>query len=170
MTTKHDEFSLDAKYTQERGRVYLSGIQALVRLPLDQHRADRRARPQHGHVHLRLSRLAARRARPDPRAQSRSSSPSTTSCSPPGSTRTCGATAVFGSQMVNSFPRPKYDGVLGMWYGKAPGVDRSGDVFKHANYAGIGKNGGVLALAGDDPISKSSTLAEPLRGRALRTP
>ena len=45
-----------------------------------------------------------------------------------------------------------------MWYGKAPGVDRTGDVFKHANYAGVGKNGGVLALAGDDPISKSSTL------------
>ena len=79
-----------------------------------------------------------------------------------------GATAVFGSQMVNSFPRPKYDGVLGMWYGKAPGVDRTGDVFKHANYAGVGRNGGVLALAGDDPISKSSTLAQPLRGRALR--
>ena len=60
--------------------------------------------------------------------------------------------------MVGLFPRPKYDGVLGMWYGKAPGVDRSGDAFKHANYAGIGKNGGVLALAGDDPVSKSSTL------------
>ena len=68
------------------------------------------------------------------------------------------ATAVFGSQMVGLFPRPKYDGVLGMWYGKAPGVDRSGDAFKHANYAGIGKNGGVLALVGDDPVSKSSTL------------
>jgi indolepyruvate ferredoxin oxidoreductase len=69
-----------------------------------------------------------------------------------------GATAVFGSQMAGSFPGPRYDGVLGMWYGKAPGVDRTGDVFKHANYAGVGKNGGVLALCGDDPISKSSTL------------
>src|SRR5207249_4980618 len=69
-----------------------------------------------------------------------------------------GATAVFGSQMAGLFPNPKYDGVLGMWYGKAPGVDRTGDVFKHANYAGVGRNGGVLALAGDDPISKSSTL------------
>ncbi len=68
------------------------------------------------------------------------------------------ATAVFGSQMAGLFPNPKYDGVLGMWYGKAPGVDRSGDAFKHANYAGVGKNGGVLALVGDDPISKSSTL------------
>jgi indolepyruvate ferredoxin oxidoreductase len=69
-----------------------------------------------------------------------------------------GATAVFGSQMAGLFPKPKYDGVLGMWYGKAPGVDRTGDLFKHANYAGVGKNGGVLALAGDDPVSKSSTL------------
>src|SRR6266404_1136581 len=59
---------------------------------------------------------------------------------------------------LNKDPRPKYDGVLGMWYGKAPGVDRTGDAFKHANYAGVGKNGGVLALAGDDPMSKSSTL------------
>ena len=69
-----------------------------------------------------------------------------------------GATVVFGSQLANLFPQPKYDGVLGMWYGKAPGVDRTGDVFKHANYAGVGKNGGVLALCGDDPVSKSSTL------------
>ena len=69
-----------------------------------------------------------------------------------------GATAVYGSQMAGLFPKPKYDGVVGMWYGKAPGVDRTGDLFKHANYAGVGKNGGVLALAGDDPLSKSSTL------------
>src|SRR5262245_39319045 len=60
--------------------------------------------------------------------------------------------------MVGLFPRPRYDGVLGIWYGKAPGVDRSGDAFKHANFAGIGKNGGVLAMAGDDPPCKSSTL------------
>src|SRR3989442_229917 len=69
-----------------------------------------------------------------------------------------GATAIYGSQLANLFPRPKYDGVLGMWYGKGPGVDRSGDIFKHANFAGVGKQGGVLALGGDDPLSKSSTL------------
>ncbi|MEK6667096.1 MAG: indolepyruvate ferredoxin oxidoreductase family protein, partial [candidate division NC10 bacterium] len=69
-----------------------------------------------------------------------------------------GATAIFGSQLANLFPRPKYDGVLGVWYGKGPGVDRCGDIFKHANFAGTGRYGGVLAIAGDDPISKSSTL------------
>src|SRR5207245_11168432 len=67
-------------------------------------------------------------------------------------------TAVYGSQLANLFPQPKYDGVLGMWYGKGPGVDRTGDIFKHANFAGVSKNGGVLALGGDDPLSKSSTI------------
>ncbi len=157
MTTKHDEFSLDAKYTQEDGTVFLSGIQALVRLPLDQHRGDRRRGLRtatfisgyRGSPLGGLDQTLERYAKLLTEHHVVFSS---------GLNEDLGATAVFGSQMVNSFPRPKYDGVLGMWYGKAPGVDRTGDVFKHANYAGVGKNGGVLALAGDDPISKSSTL------------
>ncbi len=60
--------------------------------------------------------------------------------------------------MAGLFPSPKYDGVLGMWYGKAPGVDRTGDVFKHANFAGVGRTRGVLAIVGDDTTAKSSTL------------
>ena len=157
MTSTPEAFSLDAKYTQEEGLVFLSGIQALVRLPLDQHRADRRRGLRTatfisgyrgsplGGLDQTLERYGKMLA--DHHVVFSS-----------GLNEDLGATAVFGSQMVNSFPRPKYDGVLGMWYGKAPGVDRTGDVFKHANYAGVGKNGGVLALAGDDPISKSSTL------------
>src|SRR5262245_31858707 len=157
MTNAPEEFSLDAKYTLERGRIYLSGIQALVRLPLDQHRADRarglrtatfisgyRGSPLGG-LDQTLERYGKLLA--DHHVVFSS-----------GLNEDLAATAVFGSQMVHLFPRPKYDGVLGMWYGKAPGVDRSGDAFKHANYAGVGKNGGVLALAGDDPVSKSSTL------------
>jgi len=157
MTTPTGEFSLEAKYTQERGRVYLSGIQALVRLPLDQHRADirrglrtatfisgYRGSPLGG-LDQTLERMSTLLKAHDVVFSS-------------GLNKDLGATAVYGSQMAGLFPKPRYDGVLGMWYGKAPGVDRTGDVFKHANYAGVGKNGGVLALAGDDPLSKSSTL------------
>jgi indolepyruvate ferredoxin oxidoreductase len=157
MTTQSGEFSLEAKYTQERGRIFLSGIQALVRLPLDQHRADLRrglntatfisgyrGSPLGGFDQT-LERLSLLLKAHDVVFSS-------------GLNEDLGATAVFGSQMAGLFPKPKYDGVLGMWYGKAPGVDRTGDLFKHANYAGVGKNGGVLALAGDDPLSKSSTL------------
>jgi len=156
-TSSASGFSLESKYTLEQGTIFLSGIQALVRLPLDQHRADRRRGLRTatfisgyrgsplGGFDLTLERLKPLLAQHHVVFSS-------------GLNEDLGATAVFGSQMVNSFPRPKYDGVLGMWYGKAPGVDRTGDVFKHANYAGTGKNGGVLAMAGDDPISKSSTL------------
>ena len=70
-----------------------------------------------------------------------------------------GATAVWGSQQVGLFPGARVDGVFGIWYGKAPGVDRSGDVFKHANFAGVSPKGGVLAIAGDDHGAKSSSLA-----------
>ncbi len=157
MTTRAEEFSLEAKYTQEQGRIYLSGIQALVRLPLDQHRADRRRglstatfiSGYRGSPLGGLDQTLERNARLLREHHVVFSS---------GLNEDLGATAVFGSQMASLFPRPKYDGVLGMWYGKAPGVDRTGDVFKHANYAGVGRNGGVLALAGDDPLSKSSTL------------
>src|SRR5262245_39500222 len=151
------DFSLDAKYRQEEGLIFLSGIQALVRLPLDQHRADRRGGLNTatlisgyrgsplGGLDLTLERNPALLKEHQVVFVS-------------GVNEDLGATAVFGSQLANLFPRPKYDGVLGMWYGKGPGVDRTGDIFKHANFAGVGKHGGVLALAGDDPISKSSTL------------
>jgi indolepyruvate ferredoxin oxidoreductase len=76
----------------------------------------------------------------------------------PGVNEDLAATAIFGSQLANLMPDPKYDGVLGVWYGKGPGVDRTGDVFKHANITGVGRYGGVLALAGDDPTAKSSTI------------
>ena len=157
MSAKSEDFSLNAKYTQERGKIYLSGIQALVRLPLDQHRADRRrglntATFISGYRGSPLGGFDQTLERQAKLLQDHNVVFSS------GLNEDLGATAVFGSQMAGLFPNPKYDGVLGMWYGKAPGVDRTGDVFKHANYAGVGRNGGVLALAGDDPISKSSTL------------
>src|SRR5216683_1533817 len=157
MTSKAEQFSLDAKFTRESGRIFLSGIQALVRLPLDQHRADKRRG-------LRTATfISGYRGSPlggfdQTLERERELLEAHHVVFSSGLNEDLGATAVYGSQMVGLFPRPKYDGVLGMWYGKAPGVDRTGDAFKHANYAGVGKNGGVLALAGDDPVSKSSTL------------
>jgi indolepyruvate ferredoxin oxidoreductase len=156
MPIKH-EFSLDAKYRQPEGVVFLSGIQALVRLPLDQHRADKRRGLRTatlvsgyrgsplGGLDLTLERNPTLLREHDVVFIS-------------GVNEDLGATAVFGSQLANYFPNASYDGVLGMWYGKGPGVDRTGDIFKHANFAGVGRYGGVLALAGDDPLSKSSTL------------
>ncbi|MFB0901496.1 MAG: hypothetical protein QMA93_01385, partial [Acidimicrobiales bacterium] len=70
-----------------------------------------------------------------------------------------GATAVWGSQQAPLEDSSRFDGVIGMWYGKGPGVDRSGDALRHANSTGVNPNGGVLAVAGDDPFCKSSTIA-----------
>src|SRR5256886_2193385 len=156
MTITRD-FALDAKYRREEGLIFLSGIQALVRLPLDQHRADRRrglntATLISGYRGSPLGGLDLTLERnPDLLREHNVVFIS-------GLNEDLGATAIYGSQLANLFPRPKYDGVVGMWYGKGPGVDRTGDVFKHANFAGVGRHGGVLALAGDDPLSKSSTL------------
>ena len=98
------DFSLDAKYRQQEGVVFLSGIQALVRLPLDQHRADRAARPQHRHADLRLPRLAARRPRPDARAQPDRCCAEHNVVFISGVNEDLGATVVYGSQLANLLP------------------------------------------------------------------
>jgi indolepyruvate ferredoxin oxidoreductase len=151
------DYTLDTRYTRTDGRIYLSGIQALVRLPLMQAQRDKlsglntggfisgyRGSPLGGldqafwkaKKHLKASgvEFAA------------------------GLNEDLAATAVWGSQQLNLFPGAKVDGAFAMWYGKGPGVDRSGDVFKHANAAGTSKHGGVLVLAGDDHACRSSTL------------
>src|SRR5262249_48139503 len=150
-------YSLDDRYTLEEGIVYLSGIQALVRLPMDHVRRDRRAGLRAGvfisgyegsplgGYDLALQRAGRLLHEHNIR-------------SVPGVTEHIPATAVMGSQIHQLFPKPKFDGVAGIWYGKGPGVDRTGDVFRHANFAGTGKNCGALALAGDDHLSKSSTI------------
>jgi len=149
--------SLDDKYTAEKGQVLLSGIDALVRLPMDQIRRDRRAgldiagfisgyrgSPLSGYDQ-RLAKAKALLEAHDVNFQ-------------PGVNEDLAATAVWGSQQVNLHPGAKKDGVFGVWYGKAPGVDRTGDVFRHANTTGTWHRGGVLAIAGDDPLAKSSSL------------
>jgi len=150
--------TLDDKYTLERGRVFISGTQALVRLPIMQRQRDRaaglntagfisgyRGSPlggydaslwQASHL-LRANDIVFR----------------------PGINEDQAATAVWGTQQLDFLPGKKVDGVFAIWYGKGPGVDRSGDPLKHANYQGTHPTGGVLVVCGDDHPGKSSTLA-----------
>ncbi len=151
------EASLDDKYTLPRGRVFLTGTQALIRLMMLQRERDRRAGLNTagfisgyrgsplGGLDQALWRAQKHLEQHHIRFQ-------------PGVNEDLAATSIWGTQQVGLFPGAKYDGVFALWYGKGPGVDRCGDVFKHANAAGTSKHGGVLALAGDDHAAKSSTL------------
>ncbi len=149
--------TLDDKYTASSGRVYLTGYQALVRLLLIQRERDTaaglntagfvsgyRGSPLGG-LDLSLWKAQDHLARHDIVFQ-------------PGVNEDMAATAVWGSQQVALSPRARVQGVFAMWYGKGPGVDRCGDVFRHANAAGSSHHGGVLVIAGDDHAAKSSTL------------
>lgn len=149
--------SLADRYDVEDGRVFLSGVQALVRLPMQQMRADRRrglrsrafitgfpgsplggydialgqaaaALKQHGVIHL------------------------------PGQNEELAATTLMGTQMLDEHPNPELDGVVAYWYGKGPGIDRSGDALKHGNFAGTSTHGAVVILSGEDHEAKSSSV------------
>lgn len=153
--------SLEDKYVASEGQVYLTGIQALVRLALDQARLDHRAGLKTGGFisGYRGSPLAGYDTELM-RAQRHLDASDVVF--KPGVNEELGATAVWGSQKLRGeggVGRPtEYDGVFGIWYGKAPGVDRAGDVLRQANASGTDRNGGVLALAGDDHLAKSSIL------------
>ncbi|CAE6772027.1 hypothetical protein R69746_03888 [Paraburkholderia aspalathi] len=150
--------SLDDKYTLEKGRVYMSGTQALVRLPMLQKERDRRVGLNTaGYVSgYRGSPLGAF---DQALWKAKKHLKEHDVVFQPGVNEDLAATAVWGTQQLNLWPDAKVDGVFGMWYGKGPGVDRTGDVFKHANSAGTDPHGGVLVLAGDDHAAKSSTVA-----------
>ncbi len=152
------QVALNDKYQANSGTVYMTGTQALVRLPMLQHVRDLAAGLNTaGYISgYRGSPVGAydqmlARARADLDAHHIKFTP--------GTNEDLAATAIWGTQQLNSFPGARYDGVFGIWYGKGPGVDRSGDVLRHANQAGSSKYGGVLALAGDDHGAKSSTMA-----------
>jgi indolepyruvate ferredoxin oxidoreductase len=149
--------SLDDKWTVERGRAYLNGTQALLRLMMLQRQRDQlaginsagflsgyRGSPL-GVVDQAAWKAQAHLERNHIRFQ-------------PGVNEDLAATALWGTQQVNMFPGARYDGVFGMWYGKGPGADRCADVFKHANAAGTSAHGGVVVACGDDHGAKSSTL------------
>ncbi len=152
-----ESVTLDDKYSLSSGRAFMSGVQALVRLPMLQRERDERAglntagfisgyrgSPLGGYdqaLWAAKKHLAAKHV-----------------VFQPGVNEELGATAVWGTQQLDLWPQSKkYDGVFGIWYGKGPGVDRCSDVFKHANMAGTSKHGGVIAIAADDHVSKSST-------------
>ncbi len=144
------------KFELESGRVYLTGIEALVRLPMMQRRRDLaegintagyvsgyQGSPLSG-LDIALQRAAAYLEQHHVRFN-------------PGLNEDLAATAIWGTQQVNLFGGAKYDGVFSLWYGKGPGVDRSGDVFIHGNAAGTSPRGGVLLVAGDDHAARTTT-------------
>ena len=150
--------NLDDKYDLNQSHVLVTGYQALIRACLMQHERDRRAGLNTagyvtgyrgsplGGLDQQFMRAARQIAAANIKFQ-------------PGINEELAATALWGSQQAELRGEGKFDGVFGMWYGKGPGVDRSGDVFRHANLAGTSKNGGVLALMGDDHTAESSTTA-----------
>jgi len=157
------DYALSDRYTAERGRVFLTGIQALARLPIEQLRVDRRA----GHASAafvsgypgsplagydRAVASAARLARDLPIV-----------CRP-ALNEEYAASAVMGSQLASTQPDALHPGVLGIWYGKSPGLDRAADALRHAVFAGSSPGGGAIALVGDDPTAKSSTLPSSSAG------
>ena len=153
-----ETYSLDDVFEKSSGRVYATGMQALVRAALDQHRFDRRqglntagfisgyrGSPVAG-LDLVLGKQKARLDAFDIRFQ-------------PGLNEALAASTILGTQQVEATGKARYDGVFSMWYGKGPGVDWAGDALKHGNAYGSSPHGGVLAIAGDDHGAVSSTMA-----------
>ena len=150
--------SLDDKYDLAQSHVFVTGYQALIRALLMQKERDRRAGLNTagyvtgyrgsplGGLDQQMTRAGQFLAAADVKFQ-------------PGINEELAATALWGTQQAELRGEGKFDGVFGMWYGKGPGVDRSGDVFRHANFAGTSPHGGVLALMGDDHTAESSTTA-----------
>ncbi|WP_419841564.1 indolepyruvate ferredoxin oxidoreductase family protein [Candidatus Poriferisodalis sp.] len=157
-----ETYRLTDRYTDERGTAYMTGLQALARLPLEQLRADRRAGLRtaafvSGYPGSPLGGYdaaieAARRTTDLPVVHS------------PAVNEEQAATAVMGSQLAAVQPDAVYDGVLGLWYGKAPGVDRATDALRHGVFAGADPRGGAVVIAGDDPAAKSSTIPSSSAG------
>ena len=152
------DVKLEDKYDLGHSQVFVTGFQALIRLCLMQKELDRRnglntagyvsgyrGSPLGG-LDSQFLRAAPFLTRNDIRFQA-------------GINEDLAATAIWGTQQAELRGEGKYDGVFAMWYGKGPGVDRTGDVFRHANLAGTSKSGGVLALMGDDHTAESSTTA-----------
>ena len=154
-----ERVSLEDKYALNNNRAFMTGIEALVRLPIIQHRRDTEAGLStagfiSGYRGSPLGTLDQSLWQASRWLEQHNI------VFQPGVNEDLAATAVWGTQQTHLLPGAKYDGVFSMWYGKGPGVDRSMDVIKHANMFGTTKYGGVLAIAGDDHACKSSTLPQ----------
>jgi indolepyruvate ferredoxin oxidoreductase len=152
------DVTLKDRYTQVTGTLFLSGTQALVRLLIAQRERDRKAGLNTAGF------VSGYRGSPlggfDMELwKSRDILKASSIVFQPGVNEDLAATSVWGTQQIDSLPGKTVDGVFAMWYGKGPGVDRSGDPFKHGNYAGTTEHGGVLVVFGDDHPGKSSTVA-----------
>ena len=155
-----ESVSLDDKYALDFGRAFMSGVQALVKLPMLQRRRDALA------GHNTAGFISGYRGSPlggydQALVSARQHLKANQIVFQPGVNEELAATALWGTQQLGFAPAGanRFDGVFGIWYGKGPGVDRCSDVFKHANMAGTTPLGGVIAVAGDDHVAKSSTAA-----------
>lgn len=154
----HTEVTLEDKYELASGRVFLSGTQALVRLPLLRRQLDEAAGLNtagyiSGYRGSPLGGYDGQLAKAQKHLEDHHIE------FQPGVNEDLAATAIWGTQQAPSLPGCRYDGIFSIWYGKGPGVDRSGDVFKHGNRLGSAQHGGVLLAFGDDHPGKSSTVA-----------
>jgi indolepyruvate ferredoxin oxidoreductase len=152
-----DHFSPLDRYRKREGRIAITGIQALIRIPIDQNRRDREAGLRIGTyvsgyqgsplgaIDKQMRMAAPLLGEHDIRFEM-------------GINEDLAATAIYGTQFLDRFPHSKYDGVLGIWYGKSPGLDRSGDIMRHAQYLGTSRHGASLVVTGDDPAIKSSSI------------
>jgi indolepyruvate ferredoxin oxidoreductase len=150
-------YRLSDRYQLDRGQVFLTGVQALARIPIEQLRRDRAngrstAALVSGYPGSPLGGFDLEMAR------ALREVPDLPIVHQPAVNEELGATAVMGSQLVATRPDQRYDGVVGVWYGKAPGLDRATDALRHGVFAGSSAGGGAIALVGDDPAAKSSTM------------
>lgn len=150
-------YQLSDRYAHDASTVFMTGIQALARVPIEQLRDDRAngldtAAFASGYQGSPLSGLDQEFVR------AAKAAPETRFVVQPNVNEELGATAVMGSQLASEQPDARHDGVLGIWYGKAPGLDRAGDAIRHGVYAGASRHGGALVIVGDDPGAKSSTV------------
>ena len=158
-----DDYRLENRYTKDSGTVFLTGIHALARLPLEQIRADQRA------GHRTAAFVSGYQGSPlggygEAVRAAAKATPELPVTFAQGMNEEYAATAVMGSQLAAAQPGCRYDGIVGLWYGKAPGVDRAADALRHAVFAGTSMLGGAVAIVGDDPNAKSSTVPSSSAG------